>query len=367
MDVRLAYLDADIQPLFSRPSPELISLSAIPNNSFFITRDTADKRPEGPPFYLSSFICDYDFISGHARHIPIWVYPSPQQSTDRKRVGPAKKQTALDTNIEIGDEAVANLSPAVVSYLRSLGFNVVDRSTGELVWFHALATGYSSLYLRENADGIHDGWPRLPLPSSKEDLLESAELGKKIASLLNTERSVPRVTSDPIGEGFKLIGVVTKVGGGQLDPSKGDVKIDVGWGHGTEVVMPGVGKAIERAYSSEELKGICAEGALNGLSERKVLDTVGDKTFDVFLNDVAYWKNVPMGVWDYVIGGYQVFKKWLSYRDYQVLGRSLSTDEIRQGTGITRRLAAILLMQPALDENYKKIKKQAFSLTSSPP
>jgi hypothetical protein len=39
---------------------------------------------------------------------------------------------------------------------------------------------------------------------------------------------------------------------------------------------------------------------------------IGD---DVYLNDVAYWKGIPARVWDYTIGGYQVIKKWLSYRD----------------------------------------------------
>lgn len=365
MDVRFAYLDPDIQPLFSRPSPKLINLSEIPNNSFFITRDTADKRPEGPPFYYSPFICDYDFVSGHARHIPVWIVPNPQAANNRKRSGHAKKQTMLDTNREIDIGTSANLSPPAVSYLGSLGFDIVDRSTAELVWFHALAIGYSSLYLRENADGIHDGWPRLPIPSLKADLLESAELGKMIANLLDLDRGVPRVTQDPLGEGFKLIGSVTRVGDGQLDPSRGDLKVTVGWGHGTEIAMPGVGRAIEREYFSEELEGLNKEGSVVGLTQKKVLAALGDKTFDVYLNDVAYWKNVPAGVWDYVIGGYQVFKKWLSYRDYQVLGRSLTSEEVRQGTAITRRVAAVLLMQPALDENYRKIKKQTFNLAGA--
>jgi len=45
-DLRLAYLGADIQPLFSRPSPALLH-QYFKGNSFFITRDTADRCPEG--------------------------------------------------------------------------------------------------------------------------------------------------------------------------------------------------------------------------------------------------------------------------------------------------------------------------------
>ena len=33
-------------------------------------------------------------------------------------------------------------------------------------------------------------------------------------------------------------------------------------------------------------------------------------------------------MWDYTIGGYQVVKKWLSYREKPLLGRSLTPDEV---------------------------------------
>ncbi|GHG09555.1 hypothetical protein GCM10017783_22560 [Deinococcus piscis] len=47
-DVRHAYL-ANIRPLFSEPSPQLLE-HRNPENAFFITRDTADKAGEGVPF-----------------------------------------------------------------------------------------------------------------------------------------------------------------------------------------------------------------------------------------------------------------------------------------------------------------------------
>jgi len=45
-------------------------------------------------------------------------------------------------------------------------------------------------------------------------------------------------------------------------------------------------------------------------------------------------------------------KKWLSYRERALLGRSLTADEVREVTQMTRRIAAILLLVPALDANY---------------
>jgi hypothetical protein len=49
-----------------------------------------------------------------------------------------------------------------------------------------------------------------------------------------------------------------------------------------------------------------------------------ERTYNVYLNDVAYWSNVPAHVWEYTIGGYQVIRKWLSYRESDLLDRSLT-------------------------------------------
>jgi hypothetical protein len=83
----------------------------------------------------------------------------------------------------------ANLSNAVRAYLATLGIKNPDSDveTASLVWMHALAIGYSPAYLSENADGIRQDWPRIPLPDTKETLLTSAALGQQIAALLDTE------------------------------------------------------------------------------------------------------------------------------------------------------------------------------------
>ncbi len=76
---------------------------------------------------------------------------------------------------------------------------------------------------------------------------------------------------------------------------------------------------------------------------------------------MSYWKNIPTKVWDYTIGGYQVIKKWLSYREQELLMRSLTKDEVREVTNMARRIAAILLLEPALDKNYSIIKQSTYA------
>jgi hypothetical protein len=172
------------------------------------------------------------------------------------------------------------------------------------------------------------------------------------------------------------------VDGKPLDETK-DLALTAGWGHAGKggVTMPGKGRFIERDYTADELEGFrgsaAVPAAVEGASRSRPqgehgqdaratagedarATMLGDRSCDVYLNDVAYWKNVPLRVWEYAIGGYQVIKKWLSYREEKLLGRPMTKDEVRWVQEMARRIAAILLMEPALDENYRAVKAHAY-------
>ncbi len=341
-DIRIAYLDPEIAPLFSRPGPELLKHKSIKGNSYFITRDTADKFPEGPPFLYATLVCDYDAISGHARHFPNLLYKEQKTHKRNDKTGKLFKEEHAKAIV------VANLSDIARGYLRALGIGDPDKDaeTAGLIWMHALAVGYSPAYLEENADGIRQDWPRIPLPRTKKVLLESAELGRQVASLLDTEKPVEGITKGKIDERLKGIGVITRVEGGTIRPEKGELDLTAGWGHGGKdgVCMPGKGDYRERKQENEEL--------------RKVF---GDETLDIYLNGAAYWENVPKCVWEYYIGGYQVIKKWLSYREKGMLGRGLKVEEAEYVTEMTRRLASLILLQEKLNANYEVVKQETWS------
>ena len=258
----------------------------------------------------------------------------------------------------------ANISEIARSYLANLGAKDPDSSfdKASLIWMHALAIGYSPSYLSENADGIRRDWPRIPLPDSRKSLDASAKLGHQVAALLDTETEVPNVTTGKIESIFRTIGLLTKAGGGSLDPDAGDLAVTVGWGHGGKdgVTMPGKGRIIKRPYDSAEKEAIAQAAKSQGLSQKQIFELLGSETNDVYLNDQAYWRNVPTKVWEYYIGGYQVIKKWLSYREQALLGRALSADEAREVTAMSRRLCAIVLLQPALDENYRRVSANTY-------
>ena len=50
----------------------------------------------------------------------------------------------------------------------------------------------------------------------------------------------------------------------------------------------------------------------------------------------------------------------LSYREKELLGRGLTKEEARHVTDMARRIAALLLMGPALDANYEAVKRDTY-------
>ncbi|MEK7215247.1 MAG: type ISP restriction/modification enzyme, partial [Chloroflexota bacterium] len=130
------------------------------------------------------------------------------------------------------------------------------------------------------------------------------------------------------------------------------------------VTMPGKGRIVERPYTADQRQAIAAGAAALGLGAGQAFEQLGQSICDIYLNDGAYWRNVPVNVWAYTIGGYQVMKKWLSYRERQLLGRPLRLEEIREVQNMARRLAALLLLQPRLDANYQAVKGAAFPWSS---
>ena len=124
--------------------------------------------------------------------------------------------------------------------------------------------------------------------------------------------------------------------------------------------MPGKGKVQERDYTPDERAPFAAATRTLGLDEDAIMACLGATTFDIFLNNVAFWRNVPAKVWAYTLGGYQVLKKWLSYREKALLDRGLTLEEVGYVGQVARRIAALLLLGPALDANDQAVKAAAY-------
>ncbi|MGO8702201.1 MAG: type ISP restriction/modification enzyme [Candidatus Brocadiia bacterium] len=355
MDYRWCYYTA-VRPIWNEPRPALEE-QVRAKNTCFMSRRKWVGDPSALPFCHTTTIGLQHSLHKDAYYFPLLLMPSAK----------AKKTGGQGSFLGAPSSAApkANLSAAARAYLAGLGVKDPDAGADAAgtIWLHALAVGYSPAYLSENADGIRRDWPRIPLPDTRKALEASAALGRQVAALLDTEADVSAVTAGNLEPIFRTVGVLTKVGGGNLDPDAGDLAVTAGWGHaGKEgVTMPAKGRIVQRPYDKAELEALRNAAEARGLSLSKAIALLGAETCDVYLNDVAYWKNIPANVWEYYIGGYQVIKKWLSYREQELLGRALRAEEAREVTGMARRLARIVLLQPILDANYTIAKAHAYA------
>ena len=164
-----------------------------------------------------------------------------------------------------------------------------------------------------------------------EALARSAARGRELARLLDSDRPVPGVTTGTLRPELAAVAVPATTDGRNM--AGDDFALTAGWGHygAGGAVMPGQGRIVERAFTPDE------RAALGG-----TLPALGQTTFDVYLNARAFWRNVPAAIWRYKLGGYQVLKKWLSYREASILGRPLHPEEVQHFTDAARRIAAIL-------------------------
>lgn len=340
-ETRWAYYTG-IRPVWNEPRPQLWK-QVFTGNSFLMTRPAGVASPEGVPFFITRLLGDNDALRGHAYYIPVLLKQDPQLGTLFAHTEEAAAKTS------------ANLSGQIRAYLEQLG--IAADAEPSLLWNHVLAIGYSPAYLLENGDGIRRDWPRIPLPDSAKVLSSSASLGDTLSSLLNDDHGVGGVTTNSIRTELKLIGNIATLDGKPPDIPK-DLAITAGWGHGGdgEATMPGKGRLVERDYTNLERDAINEGVSTQGFSLEQALAQLGETTCDVYLNERVYWKNIPVRVWAYTIGGYQVIKKWLSYRENDLLGRAITPAEAHYVRDIARRIAAVCLLQPQLDANYAAVK-----------
>ena len=343
-DVRWLYWETETKLLDEKRTDYFLQIF---ESNVWLAAVQQNRKNFDPPIY-ATHICSLHVIERGANMFPLWLKPNPDPSSLFDRADDGKPK--------------ANLTDAAKEFLADLRLG----NKPEEIFYHTLAVLHSPEYRNENGGALRQDWPRVPLPESRESLLASAELGRQVAALLDSENPVTGVTSGKVRPELVKIAVVTRLTKDQLNLS-----LTAGWGHGGQggVTMPGKGKLETRGYTAEELRRESKDES-RGPAKTSVLDSrpstldetalLGQSTHDVFLNDSACWRNVPEKVWDYTIGGYQVIKKWLSYREHDLLDRALTPDEAREVTHMARRIAALILLQPELDKNYQTVKSATF-------
>ena len=312
-DNRWLYWEAD-SGLLARPRPDYRP-HVFAGNLWFSAAQHLRKGSSEPQACITEHICQLHLIERSASLFPAWLHGD---------------------GVENGGDTVrrANLSGAAQRYLDRLGASVED------LFHHVLATLHDPAYRQTNAGALKMEWPRIPLPGwpdgavpeAAESFAESTARGRELARLLDSDAPVPGITEGTLRTETAAIAVPATVDNRNM--SGNDFAVTAGWGHygSADAVMPGQGRVVERAYTPDER---AAMGA--------TLSTLGETTFDIYLNTRAFWRNVPAAIWTYKLGGYQVLKKWLSYRESSILDRPLSPEEVQHFTDTARRIGAILM------------------------
>lgn len=310
---------SDIRPLWNEPRPEVAAQHAA-GAAFLVSRARSRQPEEGYPVFFTRALPGYHLLDPNSHPFPDVLHP-----VSAGALAPAANVPPRP-----------NLSSNLLAWTAGLGLSS-DADTSRLVWNHVLAVTYSPAYLAENAAAIRQGWPRVPLPGDADLLRQSAALGVRLAELLDADTPVFGVTTGTVAPVLAVVAVPATRPGATRDWRL------AGWGHRSDrgVTMPGRGEMTSRAYAAGE-EATAAEAA-----------QLGTRTLDVAMNGAGFWRNIPEAVWEVHIGGYQVLKKWLSYRDVSIIGRPLTADEVAHVQSVARRLAAILLMGPELDASFR--------------
>ncbi len=307
-DMRWAYATT-VPTVWNRIRPQLLHI--LPDaHGFLVVRLQQIAEPEGFPAYWSACLAHQ-----HALHKDCYLIPVVENLSGAPR---------------------PNLSEAAVTYLAGLGLQPTPE-VAALLWQHTLSVLYSPAYRAENAGGLRQGWPRVPLPNDASALHTSATLGKQLAALLDPDAPVPGVSTGALRPEIACIAIPSTKPGSERDWTLR------GWGNRTDkgVTMPLRGRVEPRPYNTTEAAA-ASQGSL-----------LGANMLDIGINEASFWRGIPEAVWECRIGGYQVLKKWLSYRDHSILGRPLSSEEVGHVQQAARRIAAILLLGPDLDASYQ--------------
>ena len=159
------------------------------------------------------------------------------------------------------------------------------------------------------------------------------------AALIYPDTPVPGVSEAPLRPEIAALAVPATIDGRNMTDD--DFAVTAGWGHygQGDAVMPGQGRAIERAYTPDERTALgdalpsLGDTTLRHPPERPPASPAGRR----FL---AQRSRIGLDLQARRLLGPQ---KWLSYRERAILDRPLKPEEVQHFTDTARRIGGILL------------------------
>ncbi len=220
---------------------------------------------------------------------PLYIYPDP--SKNDLFISDTQDDSLGGRKPNLAPEFTGELSKKIKMKFVQDGKGDLKKTFGpEDVFNYIYAVFHSPTYRKRYAEFLKIDFPRLP-PTSKPALFRAlCKLGGQLVGLHLIENYGPEMTSYPI---------------------KGEHQVEK-----VRYTEPG-------------------QGADKGR---------------VWINNEQYFVNVPLEVWGFHIGGYQVCRKWLKDRK----GRKLSYDDIKHYQNIVSALSETIRIMAAIDKTIDK-------------
>lgn len=281
------------------PRPEVMRHMLAGGNLGLITcRQRSQGEGDWASVGITSIIIESCAISNKTKEInyllPLYLYPEDDLFGKDETIWPAGK-----------DGRTPNLDPAFVNaFSESVGLSFVSDGKGDLhttygpedLLAYIYAVFHSPTYRSRYAEFLKIDFPRVPTPSAAELFGKLAKLGAELMALHLLEADVlnrPITTFPVAGDN-----AVTKVG--------------------------------ERGKTLAEVK--------DGLGR-------------LYINKTQYFDKLPVEVWNFHIGGYQVCYKWLY--DRKKAARRLTDDDITHYHKIVVALAETIKLMTQIDNTIE--------------
>ena len=233
-DVRWLYWEPETR-LLGEKSPDYFPHAFVGNIS--LVSQQKPRREWSRPQLIRS-MGSLDLMDRGASCIPLYLKPDREARpllAAHQPVDPRTTATGLRLNI----------TDSLLSYLAGIG--TIDDAPH--VFFHGLAILHAPAYRNENAGALRQDWPRIPLPNARGELVASADLGRRVAALLDAETPAEAVEAPSL----QVIAAFKLLGQPPLDETE-HFAIAAGWGHlgPGGVTMPAKGRTVERDFTAQE-------------------------------------------------------------------------------------------------------------------
>lgn len=327
----------DLRVLYYEPSCKLLNEArddlhaVLDTNEFLIMVNEARRASETKPLLARSAFDLHLFDVGAQAFF----------AERRERI-----EQALD-HIEPTYHRVANLAPEVWRALSTrweLGGDLRGAAAKQLardLFRVVLAVGHAPAFQRDFIGSLAHDWLHLPIPRRRDSFEAAVSAGEQVRILLDPladARALRAVLRTILGADAARLAQLSTTDGGAA--READFTVDIAhFG-----AAPGGWRPRSRA------------------PEEPWRPEWGETTGDLRLNDRVFLRHVPERAWRYELGGYQVIKKWLGYRQARRRnGEPLTLAEKDHLRGLIQRLAALAVLESRLDAVYERAAADAFT------